>query len=292
MAFFETIGVPDRAVLYFVQSFENPLLTEFFRIITFFGNPGLWFVLAAVIYWSGRENKGFHFLNVALFSIVVAGTLKTIIARPRPSAVGFKELAGDYYSSHSFPSGHATVTAAYFSYLRKRLENTQKALFVLLAVGVMLSRVYLGAHFLSDVIAGAIIGLAIGLAAEFFERELREHNFKLSKLRSKMFFIAAILLALAAMVFVSEASVLGAFFGFYAGFFLSKELGLKAKKTNRKKMLAKQAIGLTGLAALAFPQLSGGTTTGALGIFLPMFLSGFWVSFLLPWLYENIFNKQ
>lgn len=290
MVFFEALNPADFAFLYFAQSFENNLPTLFFSAITFFGNPAFWFLAAAWVYWSGRENNAFHLMNIVLLSSVVVGIMKTVFARPRPSALGFRVLASDYFSS-SFPSGHAAVITAYFSYLQKKLAQQQKALFALLVVLVLLSRVYLGAHFLSDVIAGALVGFFVAWFAVLSERKIKEHHFRLTKLNEGVFVAAAILLAVAALFFVAEALVFASLLGFYAGFFLSKEFGVKAKKLSAKKMLAKQAIGFLGLGVLAFPQIAK-TPIETGTAFAAMFLAGFWVSFLWPWVFESNLNSQ
>ena len=280
----------DVALLHFVQSFASPFLDVFFLIMTFFGSPIPWFVLGAIVYWSGRENKGFHFMNILLFSIIVIGSLKAIIARPRPSPEFFRVIVNDHYSTFSFPSSHAGIIASYYSYLRGRLAKNIARLFALLVLLVMLSRTYLGVHFPSDVIVGAIIGIGIGLIAWFFETELIQHHFKLSKLEGEFFFVMAIMLALASLFFLGEITILGAMFGFYAGFFLSKETGLKAKSVYGRKALEKQLMGLSGLAVIVIPSLFVKSIEPQF-VFIPMFFAGFWVSFAFPWVYENILNK-
>ncbi len=279
----------DKQFLFFVQGFQNPVLTELFKLITLFGNPIPWFVLAAIIYWSGRENSAFHFMNVVLFTAFAVGILKSIVGRPRPSAIDFSVLGTDGFSTLSFPSGHATTISAYYAYLRKKLNLYGNLLFVLLVLAVMLSRLYLGMHFLTDVLAGALIGLVIGWLVDFFKRELAEHHFRLTKLEDELFVVAAVILSLAVLLLIGEARVLGGLFGFYTGFFLSKEMEIRAKNISHQKMLKKQGIGLAVLACLALPNLF--LESNALSFTL-MFIAGLWISFLYPLLFENVLNTR
>ena len=82
--------------------------------------------------------------------------LKHLVGRPRPSHVG-PWLAPEL---DSFPSGHATSVFAVATALASFYPALRWPLYVL-AAAIALGRVYLGRHHLSDVVAGALIGLAI-----------------------------------------------------------------------------------------------------------------------------------
>jgi undecaprenyl-diphosphatase len=91
--------------------------------------------------------------------------LKVGFNRPRPEVF----VWGTHAVSSSFPSGHAMSAAVVYStvaYLATRLQqsrlsrNLTRAFFTLLLVLICFSRVYLGVHYPSDVLAGVIVGLA------------------------------------------------------------------------------------------------------------------------------------
>jgi membrane-associated phospholipid phosphatase len=82
--------------------------------------------------------------------------LKYVVGRPRPAGAG--ALLGPELDS--FPSGHATSVFAVATALGASYPALRWPLFAL-ASAIALGRVYLGRHYLSDVIAGALIGLAI-----------------------------------------------------------------------------------------------------------------------------------
>lgn len=134
-----------------------------FYAITNLGNPFVVTVLASLAFLLGRGKfKAFAaILSVGLlFSLVITEDVKDILQRARPpGAYGANVL---HMTSYSFPSGHAlsiflaaAVLGAYFGW-KYRVAGYAIALIV------SLSRVYLGVHYPTDVIGGAIIGTFLG----------------------------------------------------------------------------------------------------------------------------------
>jgi undecaprenyl-diphosphatase len=118
-----------------------------------------------------RRRQAMVFAGCVLMAQVLSAGLKGWIDRPRPTLVGHLDLV---YSS-SFPSGHALMTPVVYLTLagilaageRRRTEKTLLlGVAVLLTVAVGISRVYLGVHWPSDILAGWILGGAIALLAE------------------------------------------------------------------------------------------------------------------------------
>lgn len=115
---------------------------------------------------------GGYFLNVLL---------KTVIARPRPDVVPFLT----HINSPSFPSGHAMMSTVVFLTLGLMLSEiaTRRAVRALaiasplvIAAAVSLTRVYLGVHFPSDVVAGLCCGVAWTLGCWLFWRRRDSPN--------------------------------------------------------------------------------------------------------------------
>ena len=122
-------------------------------------------VLAAVIAALAPGKAPGWCVTVNLACVVALNTLlKTIVQRPRPE--GFRLVAE---SGYSFPSGHSMVAMAFFGLLiwmiwrhhrRDAMRVVWCAFFGLVIVAVGLSRVYLGVHYASDVLAGFCVSLA------------------------------------------------------------------------------------------------------------------------------------
>ena len=130
-----------------------------------FGLPWIPLVVVAGLMTARRWAEAL-FLVVALLPSVINIGLKELVARPRPDAA----LALLEETGYAFPSGHAVFAAAFFGaliYLGSRwsflggnaaMRRLVQLALVLLAAAVGLSRVYLGVHWPSDVIAGYLIG--------------------------------------------------------------------------------------------------------------------------------------
>ena len=127
------------------------------------GNNGaIWFgigVLLAIIDRGNRE----AWMVCALLGPVAIGlnyVVKAIVKRPRPVLEGLPPLGGAP-SSLSFPSAHATSAFAVATAMT-RVEPWGALAFVL-AFALALGRPYLGMHYPSDVLAGALLGVLLGL---------------------------------------------------------------------------------------------------------------------------------
>ena len=116
-----------------------------------------------------------YFYTICSFGLsgIAGDLLKILIARPRPVAVyGESILALSQSATYAIPSGHATKSIALvlpFILLVEHSKNLHKGMKIvmgLLALGVCFSRIVLGAHYLSDVLAGigmALIGLPLSM---------------------------------------------------------------------------------------------------------------------------------
>jgi membrane-associated phospholipid phosphatase len=105
-----------------------------------------------------------------LLSGIVSQLFKHIIQAPRPKAAMEPGIYHDFIEGvthsglNSFPSGHTTTVFAMAAILAFHAKHQSFTVFYLLmAIAVGYSRIYLGQHFAEDVVAGAIIGVATGL---------------------------------------------------------------------------------------------------------------------------------
>jgi membrane-associated phospholipid phosphatase len=156
----------DNAALAFVQRFSSPQLTRAAEIISLFGSELVWvfgIILLGVFAWQRRWGAALMLVLVTAGAQLLNDVLKELFHRTRPESVQALIHAQQY----SFPSGHAMVASAFYLYLayltwrlvRPRWRGVLIVGLVVLVLLIGLSRIYLEAHYLSDVIAGYFAGI-------------------------------------------------------------------------------------------------------------------------------------
>lgn len=142
---------------------RNNFLVNIFKIITSFGD---WFILLPIVILSffllKDKKKSIFIAGNLLFSFCTCFILKIIIQRPRPDNMLVTE------NSFSYPSGHTFVSIAFYGFLlylinKSNISKNKKYIFnivlIMLLFLIAISRVYLNAHFASDVLGGIFGGL-------------------------------------------------------------------------------------------------------------------------------------
>jgi undecaprenyl-diphosphatase len=152
----------------------SPSLQEAMRDVTALGGVTVMTLVAIVgvlafLMHRRRWHAGILALTVLLADLS-SESLKSLYGRPRPALVPH----GSYVYSASFPSGHSTLSAATFLTLAMLIASLEPnrgtkimvfVLALLLVLSIGFSRVYLGVHWPSDVLAGWCLGAAWALAA-------------------------------------------------------------------------------------------------------------------------------
>lgn len=148
----------DRYLVQTVSELRTYIATEFFSAITAFGSVAATLVLFTGLWTTGEKRTARNGIVAGLTTAVVVKGLKVMIARARPDYAVHDLFVGA--SSYAFPSGHSALAFATATVLAARFSNP--VFFYGIAVLVALSRVYLGVHYTTDVVAGGLIGLLIG----------------------------------------------------------------------------------------------------------------------------------
>lgn len=148
----------DSATVSFVSEIRNPLLDSIMKAVTHLGSFEFVLITSLFLLWKNRD-RGIMLSTSTSISLAVVMILKNAIARPRPidSIIEVGSVLG---TSYSFPSGHSALAFATAFVLAGIFGK--KPVFFTIAGIVAISRVYLGVHYLSDIIAGSIIGGLIG----------------------------------------------------------------------------------------------------------------------------------
>ncbi|MEX2107623.1 MAG: phosphatase PAP2 family protein [Solirubrobacterales bacterium] len=127
------------------------------------GNNGaVWVALGLVLAVADGSNREAWLICAALGPIAIGlnYALKLVVKRPRPVLEDLPPLGGAP-SSLSFPSAHATSSFAVATAMAR--VAPEAAVVFVLAAALALGRPYLGMHYPSDVLAGALLGVALGL---------------------------------------------------------------------------------------------------------------------------------
>lgn len=169
----------------YIQGLGNPFFDNLFKAITTIGSEPVYIFIASLIFWCYNKKTGIRTMYVILFSAFAAILAKNLFGMPRPPDYLHKIEENGF----GFPSGHAQVSSGFWGYLGCKIQNKWILFAGSVAVlAISLSRVYLGVHYVGDVIGGVIFGLIVALI--FFKVEPEVTN-KLGKLnRSSKYFAA------------------------------------------------------------------------------------------------------
>jgi len=183
---YHELGTFDRVVGEFIRGFASPPLTSVAMILTNLGSAyseiGLMFVVGAFLLFRFKHTWETVLLVISLIGAWLLNTiLKELFHRARPDIVHLVQAGG-----YSYPSGHAMVATAFYGVigyiLWLNLRNRSKSpwyivgITLALIIGIGISRIYLGVHFASDVIAGYAAGGVWAIACIVGLNEIRNYK--------------------------------------------------------------------------------------------------------------------
>ena len=226
-----------------------PWAGPFFNMVTEMG--GLIFIVSFLLigYWTYRKREAIIITFILMVSIIANYWLKYVLGSPRPAITYWY---GDVEAvNYGLPSGHSQNGSTLYTWLAGKAKTwwvTLISITLILLIGV--SRVYLGVHYLGDVLLGWAIGIVFGLVTVYFEDQLS--NFA-SKIKPEYWYL---LLFIIGFVLVFVSSVLpyppGDNFGAYGGLIMGAAVAFPLEKryvnfdldVGRPRLIARVAIGL------------------------------------------------
>lgn len=154
----------ELQIIRWLQSIRNTFLDNLFEFFTLFGEELVIIAVLGGIYWCVNKKVGERLAITVFISLGINSLLKIIFMRPRPfmaddSIINLRpETSGGY----SMPSGHAqsasTVFFGLYQFFKKRYLLIVA---IVITVLVAISRMYIGVHYLSDVLVGGLLGILI-----------------------------------------------------------------------------------------------------------------------------------
>lgn len=176
------ILVIDKLVYNFIcDNIMSEDLTPFVKVITHLGGVLFTIIIGIMIFIFGKNIR--YFVTFDIVGVTILNqVVKHIMRRDRPDVLRLVNESG-----YSFPSGHSMVSMALYGIIiyliyknvkNKYLKITFITLLSLLIVLIGLSRVYVGVHYVSDVLGGFILGLVYLIIYIGLYNKKREENEK------------------------------------------------------------------------------------------------------------------
>jgi membrane-associated phospholipid phosphatase len=256
-----------------LQAYRNPLLDVFFLFISILGTEYFFLSVSAVIYWSYDRKFGIQLAFLMLFSFWATLLFKDLFHMPRPNEKYRIEYPYFRYDeTYGFPSGHAMNSVIFWYAFASWTKNKVVYIIgVLITVLVSISRIYLGFHFLGDVLGGLLFG-SIFSVVYFYLKENQDRFYKfyksnldewLSDMSINMFKIKIGLVIIFTIIFffpfsVENIKIAGGFLGYAIGYTMTCRLGISsildnAKELSKKEKTVRNIAGLCILAIFFIP---------------------------------------
>jgi membrane-associated phospholipid phosphatase len=242
------------------NSVRSACLTPVMRGITWFGYETGLMVVICIIYWLGYTTEAVSFLLMVLFGLALNSIMKDFfeLSRPPDSLISKLDDPGGY----GYPSGHGQWGVLYAWLIYSFIEKYWP-LCLLPVPLLMISRLYLGVHYLSDTIGGLICGLGLVVGVAGIHGHLRDLSGLRESLRRSLVLKVLLSFALSGIYFglaciTPEAFKYFSLSGFLFGFILTYSmLEVRWRPRNLPLTIAVAVIGLAimigmrlGLAAI------------------------------------------
>ena len=293
-------------ILWHLESIRTPFWNTFFEIITRLGEETPLIVVFCVVFWCINKRTGYLIGISFFFSALLVQGMKIIFRVPRPWVAdpNFIPVQGAITEAtgYAFPSGHTQNAAAWLGALGSQVkQNVVKFIFFFLAILVAFSRMYLGVHYLSDVIVALIISFAvIFLACKLLPKETASKKKELI-LPLIMLLFAAIVVIVITYLYHNEitefrqlrdaAIASGAAFGFAIGMYVERVyIQFSVKTKNIPFQMLKFIMGVIGV--VTFQEGLRILGSGLIATGVRYFLIVIWIVIIYPLIIKKFFDSE
>lgn len=161
----------DRQIVLFFQMHRNPILDIAFTAFTHLGTMiAVLFIIVSLFMLNKHRKEWIIPLWLSLgFAAALTYIIKYAVMRQRPEAIGIAAVIAA--TGYSFPSAHSATAFSALPVMDKVFKKLNYA-WIAIAALISFSRIYLGVHYLSDVIFGGMLGYCSGWL--FFELKSRK----------------------------------------------------------------------------------------------------------------------
>lgn len=171
----------DGNILLYIQEYiRHDWMNPFWEFITSLGNAGWFWLALSLVLLIPKRTRGMGaaaLLAIIIGALITNVVLKNLVARTRPYEVvdGLKILIKRPHD-YSFPSGHACASFAAAAVYYRMAPKRWGISVVILASLIAFSRLYVGVHYPTDVLAGILIGIGAAWAAMKIMECARRHK--------------------------------------------------------------------------------------------------------------------
>ena len=175
MFYLNKLYILDNYAYKIITSIKSNFVTSIFKVITMFGGFLFSLVLADIVLFFNRKKEIYFFINIFII-LGIYTIFKYIFLRPRPQNINLITETG-----YSFPSAHSMLTIGLYGLLlffvirtvnHNKINKIISTIIIsFLMIIIPITRVYLGVHYFSDILAGACLsGIWLLIYSEYLKK--------------------------------------------------------------------------------------------------------------------------